>query len=69
MLHCAALSCCAPGCIFKGTLVTLHVHVCVSARLNNVLIRKVGNSMVLEAQKKAVKRQALLVPYHVSSDG
>jgi class 3 adenylate cyclase len=29
-------------------------------RLNNVLIRKVGNSMVLEAQKKAVKRQALM---------
>lgn len=29
-------------------------------RLNNVLIRKVGDSMVLEAQKKAVKRQALM---------
>jgi len=29
-------------------------------RLNNVLIRKVGNSMVLEAQKKSVKRQALM---------
>jgi class 3 adenylate cyclase len=29
-------------------------------RLSNVLVRKVGNSMVLEAQKKAVKRQALM---------
>merc|ERR1712093_534748 len=29
-------------------------------RLNNVLLRKVGGSMVLEAQKKAVKRQALM---------
>lgn len=29
-------------------------------RLNNVLVRKVGDSMVLEAQKKAVKRQALM---------
>merc|ERR1711939_87621 len=29
-------------------------------RLNNVLIRKVGGSMVLEQQKKAIKRQALV---------
>jgi len=29
-------------------------------KLNNVLIRKVGDSMILEAQKKAVKRQALM---------
>lgn len=35
-------------------------HVIDCFRLNNVLVRKVGNSMVLEAQKKAVKRQALM---------
>lgn len=29
-------------------------------RLNNFLIRKVGASMVLEQQKKAIKRQALI---------
>ena len=29
--------------------------------MKNLLIRKVGGSMLLEAQKKKVKRQALLV--------
>lgn len=29
--------------------------------MKNLLIRKVGGSMLLEAQKKKVKRQALLI--------
>lgn len=57
----------ARGIIDLITPAELHIEVCDALkgyeqyfRLTNTLIRKVGGAMVLEQQKKAVKRQALV---------
>ncbi|CAE8630211.1 unnamed protein product [Polarella glacialis] len=44
----------------KDTKVTDSTRELQRYEMNNVLIRKVGGAMLLEAQKKVVKRQALI---------